>query len=192
MYQSAWVGFFVPVSNLLTARLNLDEEAAEWRLVSIRPRFITKSPTKRDETHRSIFNSCSNHLTTGQNLFCNPPVRLNKRRLYASQSPPRRMHKVWDRPKGKSLSPSLCANSSAWSRVLSIILPWAKTMSLCRSKLHAGAPSMRDFGPMMCIARRGGDLAEKVSDRLTIEWLPAYAPELNPTEQVWNHTKYGD
>ena len=28
--------------------------------------------------------------------------------------------------------------------------------------------------------------------RLTIEWLPAYAPELNPAEQVWNHTKYGD
>lgn len=24
-----------------------------------------------------------------------------------------------------------------------------------------------------------------------IEWLPAYAPDLNPTEQVWNHSKYG-
>lgn len=23
-------------------------------------------------------------------------------------------------------------------------------------------------------------------------WLRAYAPDLNPTEQVWNHTKYGD
>jgi transposase len=28
--------------------------------------------------------------------------------------------------------------------------------------------------------------------RLQIEWLPAYAPELNPDEQVWNHTKYAD
>ena len=28
--------------------------------------------------------------------------------------------------------------------------------------------------------------------RIHIEWLPAYAPELNPTEQVWNHTKYAD
>jgi transposase len=27
--------------------------------------------------------------------------------------------------------------------------------------------------------------------RLTIEELPAYAPELNPVEQVWNHIKYG-
>lgn len=27
---------------------------------------------------------------------------------------------------------------------------------------------------------------------LQIEWLPAYAPELNPVEAVWNHTKYSD
>lgn len=25
-----------------------------------------------------------------------------------------------------------------------------------------------------------------------VEWLPAYAPELNPVEMLWNHTKYGD
>ena len=35
-------------------------------------------------------------------------------------------------------------------------------------------------------------LHKRYPDRLTIEWLPAYAPELNPAEQVWNHTKYGD
>ena len=34
-------------------------------------------------------------------------------------------------------------------------------------------------------------LHKRYPDRLTIEWLPAYAPELNPVEQVWNHTKYG-
>jgi len=28
--------------------------------------------------------------------------------------------------------------------------------------------------------------------RLSIEWLPAYAPELNPDEQVWNRAKYTD
>jgi transposase len=27
---------------------------------------------------------------------------------------------------------------------------------------------------------------------LTVEWLPAYAPELNPVEFAWNHTKYSD
>ena len=35
-------------------------------------------------------------------------------------------------------------------------------------------------------------MQKRYADRLTIEWLPAYAPELNPVEQVWNHTKYGD
>lgn len=27
---------------------------------------------------------------------------------------------------------------------------------------------------------------------LSVEWLPPYAPELNPVEFVWNHTKYSD
>jgi transposase len=27
---------------------------------------------------------------------------------------------------------------------------------------------------------------------LTIEWLPAYALELDPVEFFWNHTKYTD
>ena len=27
---------------------------------------------------------------------------------------------------------------------------------------------------------------------LHIEWLPSYAPELNPVESMWNHAKYSD
>jgi transposase len=30
------------------------------------------------------------------------------------------------------------------------------------------------------------------NDRFNFEWLPAYAPDLNPTEAVWSHTKYAD
>lgn len=33
---------------------------------------------------------------------------------------------------------------------------------------------------------------EKHARRICVEWLPSYAPELNPVEQVWTHTKYGD
>jgi transposase len=29
-------------------------------------------------------------------------------------------------------------------------------------------------------------------ERFLTEWLPPYAPDLNPVEHVWNHTKYGD
>lgn len=35
-------------------------------------------------------------------------------------------------------------------------------------------------------------LLERFSRRLQIEWLPAYAPQLNPDEQVWTQTKYRD
>jgi transposase len=28
--------------------------------------------------------------------------------------------------------------------------------------------------------------------RFWIEWLPPYAPDLNPVEYVWDHSKYGD
>lgn len=33
---------------------------------------------------------------------------------------------------------------------------------------------------------------ERHRGRILVEWLPAYAPELNPAEQVWNHAKYSD
>jgi transposase len=33
---------------------------------------------------------------------------------------------------------------------------------------------------------------EHRSKTISVEWLPAYAPDLNPVEQVWNHSKYAD
>jgi transposase len=33
---------------------------------------------------------------------------------------------------------------------------------------------------------------EAHSKTVHVEWLPAYAPDLNPVEQVWNHSKYAD
>lgn len=35
-------------------------------------------------------------------------------------------------------------------------------------------------------------LLRRFPKQVEIEWLPAYAPELNPVEQVWNRTKYTD
>jgi len=35
-------------------------------------------------------------------------------------------------------------------------------------------------------------LLRRFPQRVQIEWLPAYAPELNPVEQIWNRTKYTD
>jgi len=33
---------------------------------------------------------------------------------------------------------------------------------------------------------------ERHADRIGVEWLPSYAPELNPDEHVWGHTKHGE
>jgi transposase len=35
-------------------------------------------------------------------------------------------------------------------------------------------------------------LQEAGVDWFEVEWLPAYAPDLNPAEMLWNHTKYAD
>ena len=40
-----------------------------------------------------------------------------------------------------------------------------------------------------CAERR---LRRRFPKRVDVEWLPAYAPELNPVEQIWNYTKYSD
>ena len=51
------------------------------------------------------------------------------------------------------------------------------TVILDRLSAHRGA------------ARR---LKARFGKRIKFEWLPAYAPELNPVEHVWGHTKHGD
>jgi len=33
---------------------------------------------------------------------------------------------------------------------------------------------------------------ERCGESVVLEWLPPYAPELNPVEQVWDHSKYSD
>jgi transposase len=35
-------------------------------------------------------------------------------------------------------------------------------------------------------------LVDRFGSKVQIEWLPAYAPELNPVEPVWSHTKYAE
>lgn len=46
-----------------------------------------------------------------------------------------------------------------------------------------------DNGPM----HKGPAIRQllKRNPRLTLEWLPPYAPELNPVEQLWSHLKFG-
>ena len=41
-------------------------------------------------------------------------------------------------------------------------------------------------------AHRSAAKALQHDERFAIEWLPAYAPDLNPVEGLWSKTKYGD
>lgn len=47
-----------------------------------------------------------------------------------------------------------------------------------------------DNGPM----HKGAAIRQLLADfpRLSIEYLPPYAPELNPVEQLWSHVKYAE
>ena len=40
------------------------------------------------------------------------------------------------------------------------------------------------------VHRSGVKRLQRRFDRVDVEWLPAYAPELNPVEQIWNYSKY--
>ena len=40
------------------------------------------------------------------------------------------------------------------------------------------------------VHRSGAKRLQRRFGRVDVEWLPAYAPELNPVEQVWNYSKY--
>lgn len=51
------------------------------------------------------------------------------------------------------------------------------TVILDRLSAHRGAASR---------------LKARFGKRIKFEWLPAYAPTLNPVEHVWGHTKHGD
>ncbi len=41
------------------------------------------------------------------------------------------------------------------------------------------------------VHRSAAKLLQRRAD-IPIEWLPPYAPDLNPVEQVWNHSKYAE
>ena len=42
------------------------------------------------------------------------------------------------------------------------------------------------------VHRSGAKRLQRRFSRVDVEWLPPYAPVLNPVEQVWNRSKYTD
>ena len=57
-------------------------------------------------------------------------------------------------------------------------MPRRLLLILDRWSVHRSAPLRR--------------FTQRHRQRIDLEWLPGYAPDLNPVEQVWNHAKYCD
>jgi transposase len=88
--------------------------------------------------------------------------------------------------------------------------PWAERFGLYYTLLdhNARTPDVTKFlrelhnhlrRPMLLVCDRWSvhratvhRLQQAGCDWLQVEWLPAYAPELDPVENVWNQSKYGD
>jgi hypothetical protein len=98
-----------------------------------------------------------------------------------------------------------------WSVIGTLSLaPWALRLG-CHFRFfdhNITAEEVRDFlrqlhrqlrRPLILVLDRWGVhrkairlLGPQAARWLRVEWLPGYAPELNPVEHLWNHTKWGD
>jgi transposase len=114
-------------------------------------------------------------------------------------------------PQGNT--PVLCAwdRHDRWSVLGALSLaPWALRLG-CYFRFHDHNITAEDVGsflrilhrqlrrPLIVVLDRWGVhrkavrlLKEQSAPWLQVEWLPAYAPELNPVEHLWNHTKWAD
>jgi transposase len=63
--------------------------------------------------------------------------------------------------------------------IRSIMIKVRKPITVVLDRLNAHRSAMRR-------------LVERFGDRIKVEYLPPYAPELNPVEGVWCHTKHDD
>jgi transposase len=88
--------------------------------------------------------------------------------------------------------------------------PWASRLSLYYELLHHNArtPDVVRFlrhvhdhlrRPLLLVCDRlaahrsaAKQLREAGGNWLRVEWLPGYAPDLDPVESIWNQSKYGD
>jgi hypothetical protein len=83
-----------------------------------------------------------------------------------------RIHMDWHLQKcnlhAKQVVSFVCGQVSRYGRILLVLDRWSVHRSAARQ------------------------LQALLGRRLQVEWLPAYAPEINPAEQLWNHAKYTD
>jgi len=110
----------------------------------------------------------------------------------------RPVHKSWDRHERLS---ALGALTLSPRRERLGFYFWFRRNNICGEDVEAFVTDLRrQLGRDIILvwdrlsAHRAAATAlkRKLGGKVQFEWLPAYAPELNPVEQVWSNTKYGE
>jgi len=60
------------------------------------------------------------------------------------------------------------------------------------SSTHSTFPLTPRAGSLQCSSQGRASPADGGIDWFEVERLPGYAPDLNPVEMIWDHTKYAD
>ena len=70
---------------------------------------------------------------------------------------------------------------------------WPAVVSFVRHvRRHVGPKLTIVWDPLNVHRSAYAGLTRSFGDEIKFHWLPSYAPELNPVEGVWSHTKYAE
>ncbi|RPJ20267.1 MAG: IS630 family transposase [Planctomycetaceae bacterium] len=87
----------------------------------------------------------------------------------------------------------LSSRGRVWSLVRQETLAGQHTIAFLLHVLRLAGPKLLilwDRSPIHRAADVGAFLAEPLARQVHVEWLPPYAPELNPVEGMWEHLKH--
>jgi putative transposase len=91
---------------------------------------------------------------------------------------------AWRRNGSGSASTSACTTTTSTHR------RWCRSCGTLHQRLRRKLIVVWDR--LNVHRSAAAQLKAKGEDWLQVEWLPAYAPELNPVEAMWSHTKVSD
>jgi hypothetical protein len=69
---------------------------------------------------------------------------------------------------------------------------WPEVVSFVRKIRRALGRDLYVVWDRLSAHRTAERILDNSADRVCFEYLPAYAPQLNPVEQVWSHAKHGE
>jgi transposase len=99
----------------------------------------------------------------------------------------------WKARSHLSVMGALSAKARVWSLVRQTSLTGMETIEFLLHLLRQAGPRLLivwDHSPIHRRAEVGAFLAEPAVREVRVEWLPPYAPELNPVEYLWQHIKH--